>query len=754
MRQPALAVARFSNGVQFTAPKEIAPWDNRVQCFLSRRNWDRHTARDRARVTLLISEDGGVNWSDSCGFTALGGRHIRKDRTLAAHSAIQRNIGLEQNHRRRLVCARIETELPVECEIRTDARGAMGSRARHNSVTFDNSDSVSGLAVAGLTISNFVIASNTNRVLYAIGDASSTSPPTFTDSAWGADALSELYDAVLQTNFRKAVYRLIAPTAATRDVTINASGSADEFLLQVIAVYNADQATPNGTIVANSGVSGTSSWVACDGVTAGLAIGAAYGGGTAITPVDGIPEYIAVGTAVQSSAATTLTPGAPAGALRGDYDFASIATENNAAISVSGAGWAKVGTAVQPDSTWQEEIYLRVRTSANVDPVFSWSGSVGCSARRWLIRDAKTTGAVGFHATNSGSGSTHSATGQNATGNDSCVVYLSHAEANTALGADADYVEKFDAGSATGPYRLVVGTRDQATSGAGAANFSATGASASWVMRLLECLQHEAGDQTAREEIENINSFNSGALATEAGQLYNTFGWTFTGPTGGWHAVAFVINPAAEGSGAGSSTGAATTAATGAASAAADASSAGTGTPAATGASLASAAASAAGVAAAEAFGEEVTGGTIEPGDALSEGTSTVQADAAAIAAADASSQGISVAAAIGEALQADIAAGAASSAGLADAQAEGASDAEAVILSEGDSDATAIGEDATPSGQTTIITLGARNRWREERRRREQLEREEEEDFAALVRFATQHIAREHMNHSRGART
>ena len=411
----------------------------------------------------------------------------------------------------------------------------------------DNVASTSGTTISSLTLSSFVVANQPDRCLFAFaGNAAAGGGALHSNWTWNtSESMTEMHDAANGAFHQIACARLLNPTATTASVSVTFAATQNEGFLAAYAAYNVDQTTPHGTVRTNLAPASGVAWVACDGVTDGISIGFLWVNGTATALVDGVPEYIAVGTAVQSAGAATLTPTAAAGMLMGDLDFCSIATDNNAAISCSSTGWVKLGSTVQQNATWQEEIWVRLYNGTNVNPVFTWTGSVGCSARRWSIRDVlASTTLGGSHTSNSGSASPHTITGVNATFANSIMMYLSHAEANTALAADAGYVEKFDAGSATGPYRLVVGTRDQLTSGAGADNFSATGAAASWVMRLIEIQDALNGVQTHQTKVDNIGAADCGAVATEPGAMYNTFGWTVTGVNGNGGLLAFSINPA------------------------------------------------------------------------------------------------------------------------------------------------------------------------------------------------------------------
>lgn len=411
-------------------------------------------------------------------------------------------------------------------------------------VGYDTANSTSGTAISSLTLSSFTIASNSNRVLYLFAGNDDAAGASHSNWVWNtSENPTEIYDAVFNTTGGLGAARLVSPTATTANAGVTFSTTVDTGMLAALSLY--DSAGTNSTVLANTFT--TANWWGGTASSASkLSVCWGYGNApTTLVNTDGIPEYIAVGTASQSAGATGLTPtGAPTGIIVGDMEFCSIATENNETISCSGSGWNKIGSTVQQNATWQEELWYRFYDGSNVNPAFTWSSSVGCSARRWIFRDTAASSTLfGFHTTNSGATSTHSITGSNATGDDSTVMYLSHAEANTALGADADYTERFDAGSATGPYRLVVGNRDQATSGAGSANFSATGANASWVMRLLEIFNATNGDQSERTKIAAIGSWNGGSLATETGDTYNTFGFVSTGASG--QTITFAVDEAA-----------------------------------------------------------------------------------------------------------------------------------------------------------------------------------------------------------------
>jgi hypothetical protein len=166
-------------------------------------------------------------------------------------------------------------------------------------------------------------------------------------------------------------------------------------------------------------------------------------------------------------------------------------------------------------------------------PAITWTGSADASARTHALRDTKADGAPCAYlgTVGTGTGATHTSTGGNTSFNDSRVVYVDHANANTALATPSGWTENTDSGSATGPVRTTFGGKDAATAGTGSGNISVTGAAAAWVQQQIECYHADNGDQTERAQVVHSGQNEVCAVATEPADTFNTLGWVCTGGT-------------------------------------------------------------------------------------------------------------------------------------------------------------------------------------------------------------------------------
>lgn len=548
----------FTKGVWTAGRREsiavsVPQGDNRVAVLISR--GDGISTMSPGRVGWLRIEYRTPlgNWLELAACSIEGGDILPGPKAPQFTGVFTHLPGRSRLTREVRVVLETAVDLSAEILIQTDATAEKDPDGPEppGSVAYDGGNSATALASATVSVSSFTVSNNSNRCLIGVVGANNSAgaPGTVSSFTWNtSENLTQITSwDVTQTDTENWGYYLLAPTATTANLSVTLSASVSRLMLGAVSLYNVNQSTPFGTIQSAQGTTGTIAAVGCAGHTDGMSLSFLFGKteGASLTVAShaGYPYYVAVGTASQSAGATSLTPtGAPAGRLLGDVEFCSIATENNNAISCSGTGWTKIGSTVQQDSTWQQETWCRIYDGSNVNPAFSWSGSVGCSARRWLMRDLNMTDLEGFHATNSGSGSTHSTTGQNTTANLSRVMYVDHAEANTAIAQPSGWTENFDAGSATGPYRLAVGGKDVATSGTGSGNISVTGAAASWVQRQIELLAATA--QSHRFEAESIDSGTCcGALATEPGATYNTFRFDTNNTMSQWVIVAVSVRP-------------------------------------------------------------------------------------------------------------------------------------------------------------------------------------------------------------------
>ena len=372
-------------------------------------------------------------------------------------------------------------------------------------------------------------------------DTGGTTPPTVSSVVFnGSENLTERWTTTT-TYGRCSMYALASPSATTANVTVTLSASELELGLIVAVYYGVNLTTPLGTASTATGTTANPIWVSCagPGVNGGLSI--AYVFRTLSSVVahtvadqDGIPEFIASGALSTATAQTSRTPAAPANRQVGDIELAHCASENNATHSVSGSGWVKLGQ-TNSGASWTVSHYYRIYDGSNVDPVISWTGSADASARRHAFRDGGVAtdlpaylGTVG-----TGTGATHTSTGGNTSADDSLAVYIDHATANTALATPSGWSEHKDSGSATGPCRTTMGSKEVATGGSGSGNISVTGAAAAWVQQQIEIKNHENGDQVLIAERESAWT-NEGSIAAayEQGAAFNQFGWLFSAGTG------------------------------------------------------------------------------------------------------------------------------------------------------------------------------------------------------------------------------
>lgn len=409
-------------------------------------------------------------------------------------------------------------------------------------VEHDASNGTKNAAVSSLTVSSFTVGNNPNRVLLAFVGLADTSPPTINSVVFNG---SENFTLVgtFSGGTRPAtieVWRLVNPTATTANVVATFSASADNATLAVSSYYNVDQTTPIGETASLSFGSTNETCVAVDpgnGSTAPTGSRAVAGilsvdviGATDYTLVSNtsaFPLFYATGTASQTAAATTITPALPAALRMGDIIFASLATENNNTHSTATSGWNSL---VQTNSgaTWRHSIWWALYDGTTAAPVFTWTGSVSASARCWHYRRGYTEGTpvATLGTVGTGTGATHSSTGGNTTQNNVVAQYIDHANANTALGAPGgSWTERFDAGSNTGPYRLVAGDQDITTSGSGSGNLSMSGATAAWVQQQLEIFP--VGQQpTERFTTGGSLALYHTAVADMPGLKFNQFIWS------------------------------------------------------------------------------------------------------------------------------------------------------------------------------------------------------------------------------------
>lgn len=204
--------------------------------------------------------------------------------------------------------------------------------------------------------------------------------------------------------------------------------------------------------------------------------------------------YLNSGTRANSSGATSRTPALPGSRVSGNLLLAIIGSKNNFTHTSSSPGWSKLD---QRDSGtgWTTSLWIYNRTGGGVDgseaapTVDVASSNVACFGQ--VIQCSgpfdpdDPIGATNF---NTGTSSTHSCTGVNTTADNSLMLYIDTAAANTALATPSGWTENLDNGSSTGATRNTVGTKQMGSSGSASGDISVAGASAAWVMWQIELL--------------------------------------------------------------------------------------------------------------------------------------------------------------------------------------------------------------------------------------------------------------------------
>ena len=206
-----------------------------------------------------------------------------------------------------------------------------------------------------------------------------------------------------------------------------------------------------------------------------------------------MPSYLNAGTRANSSGATSLSPALPASRTTGNLLIAVAGSKNNFAHTCTTAGWTKF--AQQNSGTaWTVSLWVYRRTQGGVDgsetapAITVGTSSVACFAQ--VIQYSGTFDPTDFLGgevnVNTGTGSTHSCNGIVTTADNSLVIYIDAAAANTALNTPAGWTENLDNGSNTGATRNANGSKAIETAGTSSGNISVSGANAAWVMWQIE----------------------------------------------------------------------------------------------------------------------------------------------------------------------------------------------------------------------------------------------------------------------------
>lgn len=197
-------------------------------------------------------------------------------------------------------------------------------------------------------------------------------------------------------------------------------------------------------------------------------------------------SWVAFGTRNSFATATTRTNGSmPVGFASGDLLISICCIHNTDDITPTGAGWQELaqwtGAGMTTIAMWK--ISDGTETTG---PQYDWTNAAAGFTLMYCWRSTVGFATPVVKNTNTGSTSTHSVTGFNATSAGAWAVYMDQALANTALATPAGWTEDRDGGSATSVDRDTAGHKELAGGGDPSGNISVTGANAEWLMEMLE----------------------------------------------------------------------------------------------------------------------------------------------------------------------------------------------------------------------------------------------------------------------------
>lgn len=128
--------------------------------------------------------------------------------------------------------------------------------------------------VATLETGAFAVG-GVNRVLYALVGSGAGTPTDPTAVKWegsGGTSMTQIGTTInCGANVKMSLWRLIAPNAASSTVHATWAGNQDERWIIPVAVEDADQATPNGTVAQGTGTN-LSATVNADSVAGDLVL--------------------------------------------------------------------------------------------------------------------------------------------------------------------------------------------------------------------------------------------------------------------------------------------------------------------------------------------------------------------------------------------------------------------------------------------------------------------------------------------------
>ena len=204
------------------------------------------------------------------------------------------------------------------------------------------------------------------------------------------------------------------------------------------------------------------------------------------------PSYLNAGTYLNTASATSMSPALPTGRVNGNILIATVRHIGTAVMSVGGGGWQALGSQIQNGSALRVSQWWRVVDGTEAAPTVSWTGALNASAQihQYSRENYDTTSPFGTIGTaDVGATATHTSPEITTTRDNSLVIYIDVASANTALATPSGWTEDSDTG-ATGPPngRMTAGSKTVTVSGTATGNISVTGAATNFIQRQIELL--------------------------------------------------------------------------------------------------------------------------------------------------------------------------------------------------------------------------------------------------------------------------
>lgn len=197
--------------------------------------------------------------------------------------------------------------------------------------------------------------------------------------------------------------------------------------------------------------------------------------------------YVNSGSRIATAGATTLTATLPASLVTGNILVTEICVKNGDTVTISGSGWAILGTQVKIGTSFTALLAYRIVDGGEVSCIATWTNSAAAMVKMHQI-SGLASALLGATNSNSGTGTTHSVTGITTTRENSYVFYADLVGINNSTATPTGWTEDNDGGSATSATRGVVGHKIVAALGDASGDISVTGGNGNWVMFQYELL--------------------------------------------------------------------------------------------------------------------------------------------------------------------------------------------------------------------------------------------------------------------------